>query len=434
MTITDCLANIQSPPVHALGEGSFESVSELWENFIVPRLPQKEIVLRWHKVLLDYIKRPDAVFPVRGYNSAAPEQYGRLRRGFLTHTNEEYSFFYTDNFHAAYYLKMALKSFVPEVNELIQEYKSRRFPARFGRDTAEERELMAMPRGKNPGFQTAGYLIAHVFEVGQQYYCNGQQYLSLQRDILDVFFPRGSRDDWQIRHDATGDHYVRELNIQPQAKELMVAAFLRFVHPFNYFLMPKRTACTNDISGEQKVLDYVKHKFHELYGKEYDEYLKLIMPDTTDIPPLHDARIQNYSYGQEIGRHPHVLLPIEYDTIEPTRTVDQKTEADCGNGFMQGNIPMPNANIGVGKLAQIILREKLPHIAIEEAERFTTREYSAHKFNLSFPLLARERHPDHTGVYRYYANPVYIGTERFYITSQWYERQRAALIRWGHLH
>lgn len=94
MDIESKLNDIKNPPVMPLGEGQFSSFVELWDKFIKPRLPRREIVLEWHRVLMEYIQQPDAVFPVRGYNSAPKkEQYGELRRGFLTRTNDNYCFF-----------------------------------------------------------------------------------------------------------------------------------------------------------------------------------------------------------------------------------------------------------------------------------------------------------------------------------------------------
>lgn len=411
MTILEKLAAINTPKVETIGSGTFNSISELWVSFVEPRLPKTDTVLAWHRVLMEYVRRPDAVFPVRGYNSVpSAEDYGLLRRGFLTHTDDGYSFFYTDNFHAAYYLKMAMDGFVPDVDSLLSAYQNREFPARFGRDTQEERDLMAMPRGKDPGIQKAGFLIAHVYDVGKSYMENGRS-LSLRRNILDVHFPRGEREDWHAAMDAkTAEPYlVRELHVEPEARKYLVAAFLRFVHPFNYILMPKRSVCSVDISGNAALLSYVRCKFRERYGAAYKEFEDLIMPTNTASETLQDAVLTNYYYGNGIALDE--LMDIENE---------EETEVAPDSDEMRK----------VGQIASSELVDKLKHISLKEAELFTSLEYSREKFNLSFPLLSEVREPDHNGVYRYYATSFCIQGKKYYLTSQWYERQRSHLLRW----
>lgn len=417
-SLANKLCNIKKPAVLPLGEGSFEKISELWENFILPRLPKKATVLKWHDVLMKYINMPDAVFSVRGYNSEPhKDQYDKLRRGWLTHTDKQYSFFYTDNFHAAYYLKMACDDYVPSAEELLTDFKKRIFPARFGRDTEQERQLMALPKGKDPGFQNAGYLIAHVFDVGKAYFEGGQS-LSLKRDILDVYFPRGERDDWKQDQDEFGEFYLRQLHVGQEARKYMVASFLRFVHPFNYFLMPKRTVCSNDISGNSELLNFAKYKLRELYGSPYDDFLELIMPEGPIPNVLQDAALIDYRYGNMCERKSNLA----------------KEEKITRNETRSQTLSSSYSSLKVGKIAQTELRRKLQGIALEEAEKFTDIQYTQQFINLSFPLLATERKKDANGIHRYYANCIYIQGNKFYITSQWYEWQRASLLKWLDTH
>ena len=290
------LNSINLPKVAQLTPGSSKTVGDLWNDVIFNLLPDKDVVLRWHKVLMEYVERPDAMFAIRGYNTEPAERYGRLRRGFLTSTNRDYSFFYTDNFHATYFLKMAMDGFVPTVNELLEAYNSRRFPARFGRDTSEEREMMAIPRGKDPGIQVAGYKVAHIYNVGTDYMC-GQQRLSLIKDIVDVYYPRGEREDWKWVSDHTGEHYERRLEVSASARPYLVAAFLRFVHPFNYFLVPKSSVSSVDVSENKCLIGYVKAQFRKLYGSAYDEFESKIMVPLNEGVNCSETYSLNISYG-----------------------------------------------------------------------------------------------------------------------------------------
>ena len=299
MTLNQYLQNINKVSrVPQLPEDTCSSIGELWDKLISRLLPAREILLQWHKVLMEYVERPDAMFVIRGGNNAKKNEYGRLRRGFLTRTNQGYSFFYTDNFHAAYFLKMAMDGYVPTVDELLKTYNTRQFPSRFGRDTEEERKLMAMPRGKDPGFQTAGYKLAHIYNVGMGYWDNNRD-LSLIRDIVDVYYPYGERNDWKKVTDTNGTHCERFLAVNPFARRYLVAAFLRFVHPFNYFLTPKKSCSDLDVSENPLLISFVRNKMQEMCGTAYDEFLSKIMPPAYGVvAPAADTQLHiSYAFN-----------------------------------------------------------------------------------------------------------------------------------------
>lgn len=303
MDLIHKLNAINIPRISPLPTGETFTIESFWDSFICPSLPSKDTMLAWHDLLMNYITYPDAVFAIRGFNNAPPDRYDDLRRGFLTRTNKDYSFFYTDNFHAAYYLKMTIDGFVPTSEELLSAYKERLFPCRFGRDTSNERMLMGMPKGKDPGIQNAGYKIAHIFNVGKDYHVDNNL-LSLS-EIIGTYFPRGERTDWRITTDNTGQYYIRFLEVPVEARKYIIAEFLRFVHPFNYFLAPKSTCSVSpvckDIAEHPELIKYVKSKFKEMYGDKYQEFLELIMADTTE-QPFASKYVINLKYGLDINK------------------------------------------------------------------------------------------------------------------------------------
>ena len=80
------------------------------------------------------------------------------------------------------------------------------------------------------------------------------------------------------------------------AKKYLIAEFLRFVHPFNYFLMPimigknaravwARLNGRKDAAEYLPLLDFVRNKFAEIYGETYEEFLDLIMVDRKNFSP-----------------------------------------------------------------------------------------------------------------------------------------------------
>lgn len=315
MSLVNKLTRIDEPHVVPLQNGESKTIEEFWNTFISCKLPKKDIVLKWHEVLLKYVTQPDAMFVIRGYNTASKDAYDTLRRGFLSKTNAGYSFFYTDNFHAAYFLKMALDGYVPTVEEMIDAYNSRRFPARFGPITGNEQTLMAIPQGRDPGIQTAGYKIAHILNVGKGYFIDGKN--SSFSQIIQQYFNGGERTDWKLHTDMTGSFFLRNYEVHPNARKFLVAEFLRFVHPFNYFLTPKKTCAYSpvlkDIAEYQPLVDFVQAKYVTLYGDAYNEFISLVMSEKTSFPLVDGDNIINLKYGLKLP----VLKPIPKKVIKP---------------------------------------------------------------------------------------------------------------------
>lgn len=294
MTLLEKLETIDSPAVHTLYNSTANGIDAFWNKIVLPYLPKRETVLQWHDLLMRYIKTDHPTFAIRGYNSFPPEQYSDLRRGFLTDT-QEFSFFYTDNFFAFYIQKMCLDGFVPTVEELVSAFNNRQFPSRFGRNTAEERELLAVKQGKDPKISAAGFKLAHILPVGKEYLNNDR--LLGSKEILEYYFPKGERNDWKTVHDKTGCYHKRQLHAKSEAKRYAIAHFLRFVHPFNYFLCPKKDYECNDKCRElaeyAPLLNYAHDYMLKTFGDAYREFLSYCMPDARHSSLLFDAAKNN---------------------------------------------------------------------------------------------------------------------------------------------
>lgn len=147
MTLVKKLKLINKPLIIPIQMGFAENSTELWNNFIFPRLPKKDVVLHWHKILTEYIKRSDSTFALT----------------------------------------------------------------------------------------TAGYKIAHIYNVGTDYYSDGK-FLSLS-DIVEKYFPRGERTDWSERIDSYGKYFLRDLIVSDEAKNCR--GILTFCSPVQLFSYAK---------------------------------------------------------------------------------------------------------------------------------------------------------------------------------------------------
>ena len=213
----------------------------------------------------------------------------------------DYAFFYTDNFFATYIQKMCLDNFVPTLEEITNAFLLRQFPSRFGPNTAEERELMAVPQGKDPKINAAGYKLAHIIPVGKEYlYQNREVGNSV---IFQQYFPKGRRGDWKKTQDQTGSYHIIYLETLPESKKIAIAHFLRFVHPFNYFLCPKKDCELNnkckELAEYPPLLHYVHDYMLETFGDAYHEFLALIMVSQEYFQSMFDLMYDKIqiSYG-----------------------------------------------------------------------------------------------------------------------------------------
>lgn len=336
MKLTDKLEKIYIPSIKALPTGEATALNQFWTQLVKDYLPAPEVVLKWHDVLLKYVKTEHPVFAIRGYNNAPKERYSDLRRGFLTET-PEYNFFYTDNFFAAYFQKMAIDGFVPTLEELSLVFKERKFPSRFGINTLEERELLAVSQGKDPRINTNGFKIAHIIPVGMNYVYDNKT-LGM-KEVLQMYFPRGEREDYILKTDKIGSYRARDFYPHESANKFAIAHFLRFVHPFNYFLCPKKTCEENNMCKEIAEYTHLLNYAHDynlaVYGDRYKEFLDLIMP--LDIyykecfnPEYNDILVY---YGMNLKQEEKTKVLLKKKVENPKTTANnQYKNIDVVNG------------------------------------------------------------------------------------------------------
>ena len=92
---------------------------------------------------------------------------------------------------------------------------------------------------------------------------------------------------------------------------------------------------------------------------------------------------------------------------------------------------MKEVNMRIGEVVQSVVRPMLVEgcCTEEEINWLTQRDYCHQVFGTTFPVLSSIRVRTN-GVCRYYTDPLTINGRTYYLSSQWYERQRERLIRW----
>ena len=320
MTLSDKLLTLNQPALPQIKTGSNDTIAEFWDDFVAPLLPPKQAVIDMYNLLLRYVDDPEAVFVIRNYANTVGDKknYISLRRGFFT-KGGSYNYFFTDNFFAAYFYKMAFDGYVPNYNDFKEAMISREFPARFGPfDSKFERPKAAYSidgkKGKNPGFTDAGYKISHIIDNGEGYLINGQV-MSITQWCNKYGFDRGDYQDYVPHTDSYGSFYARDKIAPEQARDILKAQFLRLACPLNHVLTPKigRNRChilgqgviarQNDIGEMTEFQLYAMEQMEILYGSVYNDYLSRLMLATPKNKPMNNpgATYIGIRYGNKIG-------------------------------------------------------------------------------------------------------------------------------------
>ena len=194
MSLLSFLNSSNKQKVAVLPDGNASNLDELFTNLIEKTLPKIETVIKWDNLLLEYIQQKDAVFFIRRYASASNKQWDLIRRGFLTEYSSGLKYVFCDNYLAHYFYLMALKDFVPTINEFSKLIKSRNFPYGYMKTSAEE-PYQAYPKGKSVNINKSGWKLAHLYSVNQNDY--NFEYKKQSKKL----FPRGEQIDWKFHND-----------------------------------------------------------------------------------------------------------------------------------------------------------------------------------------------------------------------------------------
>lgn len=94
----------------------------------------------------------------------------------------------------------------------------------------------------------------------------------------------------------------------------------------------------------------------------------------------------------------------------------------------------------IGEIARTVLRGRLEngHVDADEIELMQTKHYSRETFHIQYPLLLKTNNPSGDKPVRYYAKPLKIWGNFYYLCSEWYEvpanNDRPFLMKWLILH
>lgn len=267
--INDMIFDIKKKGVVSFSKkGLAENATDFFNQIIKWQFQHKATIQAIHKALLEYVKRPDAVFAIRLYADAPGKQYFLLRRGFLSEYQDGLKTFFCDNTFAMPFTALKLYDKCYTASDLVEHLNQKNVVCGFKIDK-EERKLAYYKCNNysHINLNDSGWYLAHILPVGYNF--AGKQRLT-------EVFPNPKRAEWEsdLAHIR---HVGRSLTENEYA--VLVAHFLRLVHPLNSFVIPKKNYVAYDgknLDEEQELINIVQDYVKAEFPKEYAELQTLM--------------------------------------------------------------------------------------------------------------------------------------------------------------
>lgn len=316
MNLLDKINTINQPTLPILPtKAHHDTIEQFFEHFVKDMLPKENVIKAWHKLLMDYVKDLSNLSCCVRFGNVGDKKpssqgetgYYKLRRGWLTRNDSDrFEYFFADNFFSYFIYKLALDGYVPTQQEFADAFKNHKFPYGFGffiDKKINEYKGAVIPTAHEPGF-LGKYKLSHIFDAGKYFDvdggCRGDAYLS------ELYYPIGHSNDY-LNHP---DH-VRVMHITDDAKKVIKAKFLRFAHPFNYFVTPRKKnhicgekVFDDDIGEDPRMINYMRQYLKSTYPDEYAEFVKAIMwfESSPSGCPATGKEVIDITFGSEVSK------------------------------------------------------------------------------------------------------------------------------------
>ncbi len=401
--------------------GTDKTIDDFYNNCIQRHILPVANVLAWHKMLMEYADRPDAIYWVRYFESGSKAS-GRWnnRRACLTRFADGFSYVFVSNFDAHEILNMVRLGVNPDVNEFADLMKSLQYPLHYDPNTScEESVIKAYPNIGTPrgGILTSEkWYLAHIYDIKAEFIRTNGSYKAIDisgREGLRIY-PRGQMSDWAL--DKSCGSMIRYLNysLTVDEKNLVKAHFLRFVDPLNYYVTPSPKYEKNSVGkriGEYNFLNsYMISKFESIFGlNTMNDFRKKAL--IKKLPYVATGNeVINVSYGHEIrGVHE----PKSVSARNPRSTVSAEPKVKVA---------------GVGQYAKKIFITLLRNnrLTQKQISELKNKNYCSKYIGISFPILV-EIDIDSYDPVRYYKEVI---NGKYLVCSQWYSKNKILIDTW----
>ena len=250
--------------------GQAKNVEDFFEKIIKPQFSHKENIKELHRTLMNYIKLKDATFFLRLYGSDPKKIYTNLRRGFLTEYPDKSKMVFCDNTFSMIFAGMKLGGYSVSESQLSEYLNQKNLICSFGMTSNEKELSYYIPQNAiRVSLNSKGWYQAHLKPTG---YGFGE----ICKSNLQEFFPKADRMEWE-------NDKIRksQVNLSKDHKQLLIAHFIRLVHPLNSFLVPKRNHMKyagKRIGEELEIAEYVIKYLKDEFPNEYADFDKISLP------------------------------------------------------------------------------------------------------------------------------------------------------------
>ena len=260
--------------------GHAKNAEDFFNKMIKWQFANKKSIKSIHNSLMKYVKRTDAVFPIRLYGSAKKDKYDMLRRGFLSVYKNGLKTFFCDNTFAMPFVAMKLSDKTYTTFDLLEHLNQKNVLCSFG-STSEERDLAyyICDSSNKINLNTSGWYLAHIVPVGYDF---------IGKQRLSRVFVNTNRAEWMAN-----EKHIRYIDRLPNENELsiLVAHFLRLIHPLNSFIIPQNKFIAYDgkrLGEEQELINIVQNYIKSEFPKEYSELSEVmqITAQKTTVTPI----------------------------------------------------------------------------------------------------------------------------------------------------
>lgn len=390
---------------YKLSQGNAITVQDLFEKVIVNNLPSKETVIGWHRLLMRYVDDPRAVFFIRKHGSYSKKYYDKQRRGMETKCQDGFNFVFVDNFFVQVIALMAINNFVPDYDDFMEYVLSKTIPCHgFAPVGAEKLHANFANHIRTTINSTRNYYIAHILSVNESYSIDYNR-------CNEVIFSCGEANEWN------NNIHTRILNnnFSNEEKKIFKAHFLRFVHPINYFLVPKDSFSSIKKIGEKdELIEYMYRYISGIYGNFFEEFCNNVL-SAYKISDKDTNMISSTVINLEYGRH-----------IKRGTNKDDVSDKAISTHYVEiENSDFDEIKVGIlvnKDLRNLLKSGKIPE---EIVKKMLDKAGSFELFHISFPFLSNG---DNMQKERYYKDGVVINGNVYYLCSQFYPRQRKYVV------
>ncbi|MDD6627131.1 MAG: UvrD-helicase domain-containing protein [Lachnospiraceae bacterium] len=259
--------------------GSASTIEKFFADCIVPTLIPKENAMAWHNMLMEYINRDDAVFLLRRYENGS-KKGGRwnTRRSAMTRFADGFRYVFVSNFEAHEIYNMAFKGVVPTAKEFADLLNKHKYPMHYDNGkskSCEEIDISAYPHigtVRSGVLNESKYYLAHIHSVNETDYFEEESGTIISKAEINEIAPRGELSDWSVDEGYPIRQY--DYSLSDRQKAYVVAHFLRFVDPLNYFLTPikaltsiKKITWNQNIGEYPELIKYVSSIYEQRFGE-----------------------------------------------------------------------------------------------------------------------------------------------------------------------